>query len=342
MYCDQCGKRIAKTSKFCSGCGSPVLGEENVSHEEKESILDPVKDIQKKLREIDNRKKPPKKKENTVKKAFDVLKGKVSILDLVFDDDFESQKMSDKKKLILEYPMPNSCDNLKKLATYMNSQIASNGREIDSLTDVWKEKLMRMILDYPIPKSEKQLEEFVQFINSEIESRKRTRDVLTIAWKEKLKQVHSYTKTKAKNSKAHKDAKKYYSLEKRRDLRYNIRDFVPLLMFFLVPALILSILYKSPWGLFGTVLGIGWGIFLLLFVYGCLDSMIDSIKTHSAKQKVVPKIFRVVAWIFLIPYLSGLIVSIAFHYTVLIPITAVLFGVDVFFLLIFLLSVYDL
>lgn len=147
MYCSQCGKEISKTSKFCSNCGSPVPEEENPSSTPKrQSAFDAVEDIQKKLREIDKRKKPPVRKGDVLKSALDVVKGEASALGLVFGDNFESRKLEDKKQLILNYPLPTSPKALVSFAKYINSEIKARKKEPDALTEVWKEKLKQVYL----------------------------------------------------------------------------------------------------------------------------------------------------------------------------------------------------
>ena len=63
MYCSQCGKEISEKSKFCSNCGCPVEEEAKPAPAPiQQSSFDAVEDIQRKLREIDSRKKPPIKR----------------------------------------------------------------------------------------------------------------------------------------------------------------------------------------------------------------------------------------------------------------------------------------
>lgn len=149
MYCSQCGKRIAKTSRFCSGCGSPIVDEEDFSAKEQEEPYDPVKDIKKKLKEIDSRKKPVRKKK-TLKNVVNVFKGEESVFDLLFEDDFEGQKLSEKKRVILDFQIPDSLDGLEKFAKYINSQIQKK----DELMSAWKEKL-KQVYDYSKSKAKK-------------------------------------------------------------------------------------------------------------------------------------------------------------------------------------------
>ncbi|MBQ1244534.1 MAG: hypothetical protein IIX94_02170, partial [Clostridia bacterium] len=86
--------------------------------------------------------------------------------------------------------------------------------------------------------------------------------------------------------------------------------------------------FQLPFLLFVSILAFGWEIFLILYFYDSLDKMVASIKQYSAKSKNVPKALRVVAWHILIPAASALIVSIAFHYTALLWISAFLLGID--------------
>lgn len=143
----QCGNEISQTSKFCINCGCPVSVEgESAFNEIPQSNFDVVEDIKRKLREIDKRKKPPAKKGGVIKSTLEIIRGESSVLDLVFSDDFEAEKLADKKQLILDYPLPNSPKALASFAKYINSEIASKKREPDELTEVWKEKLNQIHL----------------------------------------------------------------------------------------------------------------------------------------------------------------------------------------------------
>ena len=215
MYCSQCGKKIANTSKFCSGCGSPIVEEEAVFSEEQEELYDPVKDIKQKLKEIDSRKKPPQKKK-TLKNVINVFKGEESVFELLFEDDFEEQKLSDKKHVILGFQIPDSMDDLEKFAKYIDSQIQK-------------------------------------------------KDELTPAWKEKLKQVYDCSKFKAKESKTHKKIKEYYKAEKRKELRYEFRGLVWLLLIPLILAFGFSFIYHYVW--LTVVSGIATFFWLILTLY---------------------------------------------------------------------------
>ena len=298
MYCNQCGKEISETSKFCSNCGCPVLEEVNKSSAPIEhSSFDAVEDLQKKLREIDNRKKPPVKKGDAIKSALDVVKGEASALGLVFGDAFGGKKLEEKKKLIL---------------------------------------------DYPLPTSPKALANFAKYINSEIEAKKRDPDALTEVWKEKLKQVHLFAETQLSNTEEFAEIQKCHKANKRRERHVAIREFVVLLAFPILAAFIVSIVFHWPFLMFISILAAGWEVFLILYVYDLLDDMVVSIKQHSAKRQNIPRRLRSAAWHLLVPFLAALITSIAYHSVGLIVLFAILFGVDAFFLLLFLCDVYEL
>ena len=83
-------------------------------------------------------------------------------------------------------------------------------------------------------------------------------------------------------------------------------------------------------------------VFLILYVYDLLDNMVSSIKEHSKKRQSFPKRLRSAAWHLLIPFLAALITSIAYQSTGFTILFAILFGVDAFFLLIFLCDIYEL
>ena len=298
MYCSQCGKDISETAKFCSNCGCPVPEEEKPNLASKQqSAFDAVEDIQKKLREIDNRKKPPVKKGDVLKSALDVVKGETSALGLIFGDSFESKKLEDKKQLIL---------------------------------------------DYPLPTSPKALASFAKYINSEIEAKKKEPDALTEVWKEKLKQVHLFAEIELSTTAEFAEIQKCHKANKRRERHAAIREFVVLLIFPILAAFIVSIVFHWPLLMFVSILAAGWEIFLILYVYDLLDDMVASIKQHSAKRQNVSKRLRSAAWHLLVPFLAALITSITYHSVGLIIFFAILFGLDVFFLLIFLCDVYEL
>ena len=143
MYCNQCGKEIIETSKFCNNCGTPVPEEDAIAPMP-QPPSNAVEDLQKKLREIDNRKKPPAPKSAVLKSALDVVKGKTSVSDLIFGESFEGKKLADKRKLILDYPLPTSPKDLEHFAKYINSEIELKKTSPDVLTDVWKEKLKQV------------------------------------------------------------------------------------------------------------------------------------------------------------------------------------------------------
>lgn len=303
MYCSQCGKEISETSKFCSSCGCPIPEEDkpNVSPKQ-QSTFDAVEDLQKKLREIDSRKRPSSKKGGAVKSAFESLKQTIreeasaSGLTL-FSDSFEEEKLEDKKKLIL---------------------------------------------NYPIPTSPKALASFARYINLEIEAKKKEPDALTPVWKEKLKQVHLFAEAELSSTEEFAEIQKCRKADKRRERHAAIREFIVLLAFPIVAAFIVSLVFHWPLLLFASILAAGWEVFLILYVYDLLDDMVASIKQHSAKRQNVPRRLRSAAWHLLVPFLAALITAIAYQSVGFIILFAILFGVDAFFLLLFLCDVYDL
>lgn len=301
MYCSQCGKEIPNNSRFCNECGAPVAEKSQTDFEPKtQSTFDAVEDIQKILREIDNRKRPSVKKGGVVKSAFESLKKTIreeaaaSGLKL-FDDGFEEEKLADKKKLILNYPLPTS------------------------------------------PKA---LANFAKYINLEIEAKKKEPDALTPIWKEKLRQVHQFAETELGSTEEFAEIQKFHKANKRRERHAAIREFVVLLAFPILAAFIVSLVFHWPLLLFASILAAGWEVFLILYVYDLLDDMVASIKHHSAKRKNIPKRLRSAAWHLLIPFLAALITSIVYQSTGFIILFAILFGVDAFFLLLFLCDVY--
>lgn len=166
MYCIKCGKEIPNNSKFCNGCGFPVVEKSAKDFEaEQQPEVDVVEDIKKKLQEIDNRKRPTAKKGGIVKSAFASMKNAIreeaaaSGLTL-FDDGFEEKKLADKKALIQNYPLPTSPKALASFAKYINSNIVAKINEPDDLTPIWKEKLKKV---YIFAKAElSSTKEFVQ------------------------------------------------------------------------------------------------------------------------------------------------------------------------------------
>lgn len=303
MYCSQCGKELSEKSKFCSNCGCSVEEEAKPTPSPiQQSSFDTVEDIQRKLREIDSRKRPTAKKSGVVKSAFESLKETIreeaaaSGLGF-FNDSFEEQKLEDKKQLILNYPLPTS------------------------------------------PKA---LASFAKYINLEIEAKKKEPDALTPVWKEKLKQVHLFAETELSSTEEFAEIQKCHKANKRRERHATIREFIVLLAFPIVGAFIVSLVFHWPLLLFASILAAGWEVFLILYVYDLLDDMVASIKQHSAKRPNIPKRLRSAAWHLLVPFLAALITSIAYHSEGLIVLFAILFGVDAFFLLLFMCDIYDL
>ena len=246
MYCSQCGKEIPNDSRFCSECGYPTAGKNNTDFEPKlQPELDAVEDIQKKLREIDNRKNTSANKDGKIKTAFEKLKKTIrdeaaaSGFTLFFDS-FEEEKLEDKKKVIQ---------------------------------------------DYPLPTSPKELACFAKYIKSEIKAKKKTPDLLTPVWKEKLKQVYLFAKKELRSTEAFAEIKKCYKANKRWERHASIRELIILLAVPIVIAFIKSLVYNWPLLLFASILAAGWEIFLILYVYDLLDDMVDSIKQHSAKHQ---------------------------------------------------------
>lgn len=294
MYCSQCGKEIPNNSKFCNVCGYPVVENSKTDFEPKQQpMFDAVNDLRKRLREIDNRKRPSSTKSGVVKSAFESLKKTIreeaaaSGLKL-FDDDFEEEKLSDKKKLIQNYPLPSSA---------------------------------------------KALLSFAKYINSEIEAKKKEPDALTPIWKEKLSQVYLFGKAEFKGTEELAEIQEYLKTNKRRERHATIREFIVLLAFPILAAFIVSLVFNWPLLLFASILAIGWEVFLILYVCDLLDNMIASVKKHSAKHENIPKLLRTSTWHLLIPFLAALITSIAYQSTVFIILFATLFGVDALFLL---------
>ena len=204
VYCSQCGKEIPNNSRFCNECGSPVVEKSKTDFEPKQQPeFDAVADIQKKLRVIDNRKRPSGKKNGVVKSAFESLKNTIreetaaSGLKL-FDDGFEEEKLADKKKLIQNYPLPTS------------------------------------------PKA---LASFAKYINSEIEAKKKEPDALTPVWKEKLKQVHLFAETELSSTEEFAEIQKCHKANKRRERHAATREFIVLLAFPILAAFIVSLVF---------------------------------------------------------------------------------------------------
>lgn len=288
MYCGQCGKEISGTSRFCGNCGYCVTEEaKNNSVPKHQSSFDAVEDIQKKLREIDSRIKPPVKKGDVIKSALNIVKRKTSALELVFGDNFESKKIEDKKQLIL---------------------------------------------DYPLPTSSKALASFAKYIYSEIEAKKKEPDTLTEVWKEKLNQIHQFAETELSTTEEYAEIQKYHKAIKRRERHASIRELVVLLIFPILAAFIVSIIFQWPIMMFVSILAAGWEVFLILYVYDLLDDMVASMKQHGEKRQNVPKWLRSATWHLLMPIFAALITSIVYHSVVLIVIFAVLLGVAAVFL----------
>ena len=302
MYCSQCGKEIPNNSKFCCECGCPTQEQKKADFESSQQAFDAVEDLKKKLREIDNRKKPSTKKGGQVRSAFESLQKTIREESAacgltLFKDSFEEEKLADKKKLIQ---------------------------------------------NYPIPTSPKALASFAKYINSEIEAKKKDPDALTPIWKEKLQQVKLFAETEFRSTEEVVEIQKYHKANKRRERHATIREFIWLLAIPVLYAFIVSLVFHWPLLLFVSILAAGWVSFLILLVYDLLDNWISSIKQHSAKRQNIPRILRSSAWHLFIPFLAALITSLVYQSTGLIILFAILLGIDVFFLLILLAYIYEI
>ena len=154
--------------------------------------------------------------------------------------------------------------------------------------------------------------------------------------------MHLFAETELSSTEEFAEIQKCHKANKRRERHAAIREFVVLLIFPILAAFIVSLVFRWPLLLFASILAAGWEVFLILYVYDLLDDMVASIKQHSAKRQNIPKRLRSAAWHLLVPLLAALITSIAYHSVGLIVLFAILFGVDAFFLLIFLCDVYEL
>ncbi len=303
MYCSQCGKELSEKSKFCSNCGCPVEEEAKPTPAPvQQSSFDAVEDLRRKLREIDSRKRPTTKKSGVVKSAFESLKETI------------------------------------------REEAAASGLGFfnDSFEEQKLEDKKQLILNYPLPTSPKVLASFAKYINLEIEAKKKEPDALTPVWKEKLKQVHLFAKTEMSTTEEFAEIQKCHKANKRRERHAAIREYIVLLAFPILAAFIVSLVFSWPLLLFASILAAGWEMFLILYVYDLLDDMVASIKQHSTKRPYIPKGLRSAAWHLLIPFLAALITSIAYHSVGFIVLFAILFGVDAFFLLLFMCDAYDL
>ena len=228
MYCSQCGKKVSETSFFCSNCGFPIPKEDTTQFLQKQQLsFDAVEDIKRKLKEIDNRKRPPVKKGGAVKTAFESIKKNIkeeaSASGLaVFHDDFEEKKLADKKQLILDYPFPTSPEALAN---------------------------------------------FTKYIYSEIEAKRKAPDALTEVWKEKLKQAHRFAKKDLKATEEFGEIQKCYKANKRKDRHEVMRVFVLWFIFPIVAAFIAAIIDQLPMLMFISILAAFWEVFLILYMF---------------------------------------------------------------------------
>ena len=153
--------------------------------------------------------------------------------------------------------------------------------------------------------------------------------------------MHLFAKTELSSTEEFAEIQKCDKANKQRERRTAIREFVVLLAFPVPVAFIVSLVFRWPLLLFTSILAAGWEVFLILYVYDLLDGMVSSIKNHSAKRQNIPKNLRSAAWHLLIPFLAALITSIAYQSTGFTILFAILFGIDAFFLLLFLCDVYE-
>ena len=201
------------------------------------------------------------------------------------------------------------------------------------------EDMRQLIINFPLPTSPQSLLRFAKYVNSVIASKRKEPDALTEVWKEKLKQIYLFAEQEINTTEEFAEIQKYYNENSRKEKRFAIRDLVWFLIYPIVAAFISSIIYQLPWLMFAAIVALGWELFLILYVYNLLDKMIASAKRNAVKQNVIPKFLRVIAWHLWIPMLAGLIVSIVYQLVVSIVFAAILFGVNVIFLLVLLCDV---
>lgn len=146
MYCNQCGKEICETAKFCSNCGHqiPIKRKTKLTSEQLE-VNDAANNLRKELKQIDKRKKTVIKTGKKQKATRYAVK-ETSSWDLIFGDNFESEKFEEKKQLIYNYPIPDSLNELVSFAEYINLEIEANKDKNDVLAIIWLKKLKQVYL----------------------------------------------------------------------------------------------------------------------------------------------------------------------------------------------------
>lgn len=148
MYCSQCGKKIADTSKFCTGCGSPVVEEDEFEVSAQHKITyDAVEDIQHQLNMIDNREKTLRTKKAN-RSFLEIVKDELfeEEYEEKYNNEFKEKKQADKQKLILNFPLPNTSEDLLHFTKYIHSMITEIKKNNDPLIETWKEKLKQVYL----------------------------------------------------------------------------------------------------------------------------------------------------------------------------------------------------
>ena len=222
--------------------------------------------------------------------------------------------------------------------------IKNEAYEAGLANDKQKEKILenkkKIISDFPLPRSVKELLHFAKNIDSIISSKKAKQDPLTEVWEEKLKQVYRMAKKEFSATVEFIDIKNFYKDCKQRKRRRSAQPFVLLLLYPIGIGIIISLINNLPFLFFAAILSLFWNIFLILYVHNSLDRMILSVKKQSNIKNSVPKLLRIIAWFLLMPALAALITSIVYHSVGFIVLFSMLFGVDAFFLLLFLGDIY--
>lgn len=179
MYCSQCGKKIPQTSKYCSGCGCPIIEEELDISIPYEPTYDVVKDIKTQLSMIDGQKKPSRIKNTSIQSALETVKSEAYAAGLVTDK-YAEKKQKKKKELILDFPLPHTVEELLAFAKYIESLITSKKKNDDPITEAWKEKLKQI---YRFAKKEFATEaEFIDIQRIYKEYKRRERHTFAQPW----------------------------------------------------------------------------------------------------------------------------------------------------------------
>lgn len=260
------------------------------------------------------------------------------IYDAVKDIQYQLDMIDKREKPLRPRKANRSLLEIMKDTMFEEEQEEKHNNKFKEKKQADKQKLIQ---NYPFPSTPEEHLNFVMYIDSIITSTKKNKDPLNEAWKEKLKQAYLFAKKEFSTSAEFVAIQNIYKKYRREGRRNTFGSFFFFLFYLAAVGVGTSLLYKNPLLFFASVLGLLWTLCLMLYIYDLLNKMIVSIKVHAKKKKGSPKLLRIIAWFLLMPALAALITSIVYFSKGIIVLCAVIFAVDMLFILLSLCYLYD-